>query len=92
MNGWVDGYITNCNNGNPISGVLVTVDGTSGSSTTGSTGYYIPIQLPPCGTAGTGCAGYTVRATKSGYQETISGGVHIRSGTGTRKSFCMPPV
>jgi len=43
MNGWVDGYITNCNNGNPISGVLVTVDGTSGSSTTGSTGYYSQI-------------------------------------------------
>lgn len=84
-NGWVEGIVKR--NGNPVGGAKVTVDGTSGSYTTGSNGYYIRTLSacspnPPCG-------GYTVRAKKTGLPDGVVYGVHITAYTGIWRDIVM---
>ncbi|MCC7212244.1 MAG: carboxypeptidase regulatory-like domain-containing protein [Candidatus Brocadia sp.] len=86
MNGWVEGIIKD-NNGNPVGGVDVTINNTSGSYTTGSNGYYIKL-LPPCATRRQGCSGYTVNARKNNLRG-VANGVHIRSGAGIAKNITI---
>lgn len=85
--GWVEGIVKKASNGTPVGGAIVTVDGTSGSYTTGSNGYYIK-TLTAC-SPNPPCTGYTVRARKSG-QEGSAGGVHIASGAGTPQNITIP--
>lgn len=89
--GWVEGIVRKGSDNTPVGGAIVTVDGTSGSYTTGSDGYYIK-TLTAC-SPNPPCTGYTVRAKKSyagAIYEGVVNGVHIAAYNGTWRDITIP--
>ena len=81
ITGKISGVVTAEATGAPLADVTVTLVGTSSTTTTNDTGYYVLINIPP--------GGYDVKAALAGYGAETVAGAKVFAGLTTTLNFAL---